>query len=136
MFWDLTENEDDAMARMIRTIDFQKEHDAYTVYLRKSMKAIGFAGFEKVEDGIYQECGICIGPDYMNKGYGKQILEALIAYVRKEYGAKRFIYHSRKENSASIRLAQSLGFELIGEEKSLMEKDGRKHILDVYALDL
>ena len=136
MFWELTENEEDAKDRMNRTIAFQKEHDAYTVYEKSSGKAIGFAGFEKVRDGVYEESGICIGTDYSGKGYGKQILKALIDYAKKEYDAEKFIYHSRKENTASIKLAESLGFEKTGEEESIMEKDGKRHILNVYSFDL
>lgn len=136
MYWDLTDNEEDAKERMNRTIAFQKEHDVYTVYEKESNKAIGYAGFEKVDEGIYEECGICIGPDYFHKGYGRQILETLIDHVKNECGAKEFVYHSRKENIASIKLAQSLGFEFIGEEISKNEKDGKHHILNVYRLKL
>ena len=136
MFWDITKNREDALDRMRRTIAFQSQHDVYTLYEKKSCKAIGYAGFEKVKEGVYQEIGICIGPDYMGKGYGKQVLKALIEYVKEEYDAEEFIYRSRKENIPSIRLARSLGFNKIDEEESLMEKDGRHHILEVYSLDL
>ena len=52
MFWKLTENEEDAYHRMERTIEFEKSHDAYLVYERRSGKAIGFAGAEKA----YAKC--------------------------------------------------------------------------------
>ena len=87
-----------------------KEHHTYLVYEKASGKAIGFAGVEQREAYVYQEAGICLGPDYVGKGFGRQILQGLIRYCREEFGAKEFVYLTREENMASNRLAESLGF--------------------------
>ena len=127
MYWSVTQSEEDALARMERTIEFQKKHDTFTVYDKASMKAIGFAGFEKVSDDTYEECGICISPSYQNKGYGKEILNSLIDYCKNSYNIKHFIYTSREENTASIRLAESCGFRYFSSEKKIDTRDNKEY---------
>ena len=88
MEWTITTSEEAAKIRITKTIAFQKEHDTYLVYEKTSGKAIGFAGVEKIEPFIYQEAGICLGPNYVGKGFGRQILQGLIQYCREQFGAK------------------------------------------------
>ena len=78
MFWNLTASEEDAKARMERTIACQKSHESWTIYEKKSGRAIGFAGVHSPEPGVAEERGICLGPDYFRLGYGEQILRLLI----------------------------------------------------------
>ena len=136
MLWSPTTNEHDAPARMERTIAFQKEHDTYLVHEKATGKAIGFAGVEKVADGIYEEAGICLGPDYVGKGYGRQILRALIQYCKERHGAVEFRYTTRAENVASVALARSFGFTLTGEETRIDERDGQSYRWLQYSLKL
>ena len=124
MSWQVTESEDQARDRMRRTIAFQKEHDTYLVYEKESGQAIGFAGVERVSPTVYEEAGICLGPDYIRKGYGTEIVQGLIEYTRKTFGALEFQYSSRDNNEASIRLAESLGFVNTGSRACLDEKNG------------
>ena len=136
MEWNLTTSEENAKIRITKTIAFQKEHDTYMVYEKLDGKAIGFAGVEKIEPCIYQEAGICLGPDYVGKGFGKQILQGLIQYCKKEFGAKTFIYSTREENRASIGLAKSLGFTMISSVPKTDSKDGHSYNLLQYRLKL
>ncbi len=125
MAWKITTSEEDAKIRIRKSIAFQKEHDTYVVYEKASGKAIGFAGVEEIEPYIYQETGICLGPDYVGKGLGKQILQGLIQYCREELGAREFRYSTREENRASNQLAKSLGFTMTSSEYKMCSKDGR-----------
>lgn len=136
MAWNITETEEDAKIRILKTISFQKEHDTYLVYEKSSGKAIGFAGVEKVGPYVYQEAGICLGPDYVGKGFGKQILRCLIQYCKEEFGAKEFIYSAREENRASIFLAKSFGFLLTSSADKIDSKDGQHYTLLQYSLKL
>ncbi len=122
MMWSVTKSESDAEERMRRTIEFQKTHDTYLVYEKSSGRAIGFAGVEQESDGVFTETGICLGVDYVGKGYGKQIVGALIEYVKSHFGARELVYSSREENKASIALAHSMGFEYVSSE---IRKDDR-----------
>ena len=80
MLWEPTTSEEDAQARMQRTIAFQKTHDTYLVYEKRSGNAIGFAGVEEISPHVFQEASIALGPEYVGKGYGKQILKLLLEY--------------------------------------------------------
>ena len=136
MFWSPTTNEADAKPRMERTIAFQKEHDAYLVYEKATGRAIGFAGVKQVADGIYEESGICLGPGYVGKGYGRQILRALLQYCKERHGAVEFRYTTRAENLASVALAESFGFALTGEEIKTDDRDGQSYRWLLYSLKL
>lgn len=136
MAWDITTSEEDAKIRIMKTIAFQKEHDTYLVYERSSGKAIGFAGVEQIEPYIYQEAGICLGPDHVGRGFGKQILQGLIRYCKERFGAKEFIYSTRAENIASDRLARSFGFTRISSVPKIDNKDGHRYDLLQYSLKL
>lgn len=136
MLWNVTTNEEDAQVRIRKTIEFQKNHDTYFVYEKISGKAIGFAGVEEAAPYIYQEMGICLGPDYVRKGFGKQIVYALIQYCKKEFGAKEFIYSTREENEASNKLAVSLGFTIIASEPKIDSRNGHNYNLLKYSLKL
>lgn len=136
MEWSITTNEEAAKIRIAKTIAFQKEHDTYLVYEKSSGKAIGFAGVEKLEPYIYQEAGICLGPNYVGKGFGKQILQRLIQYCKEQFGAKEFVYSTRDENTASNRLAKSYGFSMISSTAKIDGKDGHHYNLLQYKLKL
>ncbi len=136
MEWSITTSEEAAKIRIEKTIAFQKEHDTYLVYEKSSGKAIGFAGVERIEPHIYEEAGICLGPNYTGKGFGKQILLSLIQYCKERFDAKEFIYSARDENTASNRLAKSCGFSLISSTAKIDAKDGHHYNLLQYKLKL
>ena len=117
-------------------MEFQKNHDTYLVYEKKSGEPIGFAGVEKLSDHVYQEAGICLGPDYVGRGFGKQILSGLIGYCRRTFDAEEFYYSTREENKASVGLARSLGFECISSEVKVDGRDGHSYHLLKYRLKL
>ena len=72
----------------------------------------------------------------MGKGFGRQILQGLIQYCKEQFGAKEFIYSTRDENTASIRLAKSFGFSLIFSTAKTDNKDGHSYNLLQYRLKL
>lgn len=134
--WQVTATEEDAKIRIQKTIDFQKNHDTYFVYEKKSGEAIGFAGIEQIEPQKYGEAGICLGPAFVGKGYGKQIMLCLLQYCRDTLGGKEFLYFTRDENKASIGLARSLGFQLMGTEEKTDARNGQAYNLQRYSLKL
>lgn len=136
MAWKITESEEAAKIRMMKTIEFQKIHDTYLVYEKAGGKPIGFAGAEKLSSYVYQETGICLGPNYMRKGFGKQIVQGLIEYCRKNFGAKEFIYSTREANEVSNSLAKSLGFTVTSEEDKIDCRSGQHYTLLRYSLKL
>ena len=77
-----------------------------------------------------------MGPNYVGKGFGRQILQGLIQYCKEQFGAKEFIYSTRDENTASNRLAKSFGFLLISSAAKIDSKDGHSYNLLQYSLKL
>ena len=136
MFWRVTESEDEARERMERTIAFQQERDGYFIYEKADGRASGFAGVEEIWPGVCRETGICIGPEYWRRGYGRQVLRALLKHGREKYSAHEFQYSAREQNEASIALALSEGFTLAESKQVVDEKDGREYTLNKYVLEL
>ena len=44
MLWTVTDSEEEARARMERTLAWQRDHDVWTVYQKSGRQAIGWAG--------------------------------------------------------------------------------------------
>lgn len=132
MLWETIHSEEDAKSRMERTIAFQKEHPfVYTVYEKKSGMAIGFAGMEEIMRGVFEGNGVAVGPEFTGKGYGKQIVQALLAQAR-EFGACTFGYSCREKNDASKGLARSCGFSYVCSEKRTDSRTGKVYVLEHY----
>lgn len=112
MLWNVTTSEEDAQERMARTVKFEETHPyTWLVYEKKSGQAIGFAGMEEIESGVFEDMGVALGPDFVGHGYGKQIINAMVDFARDELGAKKFLLSYREGNEASKRLQASCGFQ-------------------------
>lgn len=131
MAWHVIKDEEDAKVRIRKTIKYQENHDTWLVYEKKSGQAIGFAGVEEIKPHIYQDASIALGPEYVGKGYGKQILQLLLEYCR-SLGAKEFYYSTRANNAASKALALSCGFTYQYAERKTDLRDGEPYELEVY----
>lgn len=135
MLWTVTVSEREAKARMERTIAWQSSHDVWLVREKASGRAIGWAGLKEVSPGLWQETSIALGPDYVGRGYGRQLLELLMDIAR-ERGGMEFRCTARSENTASQALVLSCGFILRGKEHKTDPRDGRIYELSVYSRKL
>ncbi len=131
MLWRVTKDEEAAKARMKRTIAYEKTHDTYLVYERKSGQAIGFAGIEEVSPHVFQEAGIALGPEYAGRGYGKQVLQILLEQSIL-LGGREFYYSTRRNNAAGKALALSCGFVYRHSEQRTDRRSGEAYELEVY----
>ena len=137
MFWDVTTSEEAAVARMERTIAFQTAHDHHwTVVEKASEQAIGWAGIEVLRPGVCGETGIALGPYFVGRGYGTQILNALTEYARDNLGAKLFVACCRKDNAASRNLQLGCGFRFSHCEERVDPRDNLKYIYEYYEKEL
>ena len=110
MLWAPDETAEDAKERMLRTLEFERrEKYAFLVFLRETGEAIGFAAMREAEPGVYEEMGVAVGPSYVRKGYGRQILDAFCAEAAQN-GASEFRASFRTENAASAGLLEACGF--------------------------
>lgn len=132
MLWNVTTSPEEAQERMRRSIAFQKEKPAWFVYEKSSGEPMGFAGFREVEPGVFEDTGIAVGPAFVGKGYGKEILNLLTRIAKEEYGAQRFIASCRGRNSASRGMILGCGFRFTHQEDRIDHRDGREYILEFY----
>ena len=111
------------------------EHMFFAVCLDDTV--IGYIAFNIRENG--HEIGYCFHSAYHGKGYAKESHLALIDYMR-ELGIKRLTAGTAINNTPSVSLLKSLGFELIETEKVSFYKDadGNDIVFDggVFALNL
>ena len=135
MLWQVTRSEEEAMERMRRTIQFQSEHDAWTVFEKKSGQAIGWAGMLPVSNGVYEDCGIAVGPEFVGKGYGKQILKALADYAFETLEASSFIASCRSQNEASRGMIRSCGFAFTHTEDRIDPRNDTPYEVEFYRLE-
>lgn len=136
MFWDLTADEEAARERMVRTIRWQAAHDAWTIREKEGGRAIGFTGVAMEDAETAEEQGVCLAPEYWRRGFGSEVLRALMDYAKKALGAKRFVCRARVDNTASRSLIDKEGFRFIGEEQVEDHRDGTPRVLAVYEKEL
>lgn len=132
MLWQVTTSEEAAKSRMERTMAFQQTNHAWLVYEKLSAQAIGFAGMTEVEEDVYEDCGIAVGPGFTGRGYGKQILRALTEYAFMQLGAKKFIASCRSENGASRGMLLGCGFRYTHRENRVDHRTGMPYVLEYY----
>ncbi len=129
MLWTVTESEEAAQDRMRRTLAWQATHDhSYTVYEKRSGRAVGFAGMLEIAPGVWDETGVALGPDYVGRGWGGQILDALTEAAF-SLGGRSFQAGCREQNERSRRLILSRGFLPAGSERRTDERTGEEYIL-------
>lgn len=135
MVWKVAAGEEEAKARIQKTIVNQRTHDAWIICEKKGGEPIGFAGVEAVQAHVYKDTGIAVGPEYVGKGYGKQVLLRLMEYCS-SLGGREFVYSTRKDNAASRALALSCGFVYRGSKHRVDPGSGEQYELEVYSRKL
>ena len=135
MLWTPTPDLEGARARLARTIAYQAENYGYFVCLRETDEPIGFGGVRETEPGLFEETGICIAAACQRRGYGKELLAALVDLAFRRLGGKRFIYACFHDNEASAALCRSCGFTYAFSRPGVRQRDGYEYICDYFALD-
>ena len=130
MLWSVTTDIEEAKERLKRSILFQRTNKyAFFVCEKSSGKIIGFAGMKELESGVYEDTGIALGPDFVRKGYGTEILKAFIEEVR-TCGARKFIASCRKQNLPSHFLMMKCGLSHSHDEDRTDPRDGSPYVLE------
>lgn len=132
MLWKPTETLPEAKERMQRTIAYQSKWDAFFVCLKETDEAIGFAGIRENEPGEYEETGICIASRHQHKGYGKEVLQALLHLVFDMHHGISFRYGCFHDNEASARLCKSAGFVYTATETRIRDWDQKEVTIAFY----
>ena len=134
MLWRPIYDEEYAKENVKKMMKFQQTHDAWLVYEKKSNQAIGWVGVIEVEEGVWEETGMVIGPDFTGKGYGKQLLQWLGHYVFEEKKADKMRCSCRSRNDVSRSLCRSLGFTYLASEVKTDPRNGKYYTLEYYEI--
>jgi len=77
---------------------------------------VGLVGGGYDEDGVTGYINpLMIDERYQGKGYGRQAMLLMIAYLREQLHVTKINIGHRKVNTAAAHLYESLGFRIIGE---------------------
>ena len=123
MVWRVTADEVGAKERIERTIAWQKTHDAWLVCVKDSGEAVGFGGVKRLGPDSWGETGIALGPEYVGRGYGRQVLLMMMKYCR-SLGGREFFYSTRAANEASRALALCCGLVYGHSEQRIDPRNG------------
>ena len=134
MLWTPQKNLAEACDRLNRTIDYQKDHFAFMVYLKATGEAIGQAAMFEVEDGVWEDAGIGIGENFVGKGYGKQILHCLIDHLFSTLNATKIICSCHPDNIPSKRMQMSCGMTFSHTKPFTREKDNVTYDAEYYSI--
>lgn len=132
MLWNVTTCAQEAQERMRRSIAFQEGKTAWFVYEKCSGEPIGFAGFRQIGEGVYEDTGIALGPEFVGRGYGKELLRLLTEIAKQKHGAHRFVASCHSENHASRGMILGCGFHFTHQENRIDQRDGAPYILEFY----
>lgn len=135
LMWEAAQAEEDGYELTRGYLEFQKVNPtAYVVYEKANKTLIGYAGMRETDNGVFEDSGIAVGPSYTRKGYGKQILYALLRQAFEELGAQKFIYSCWAENIPSNRLAQAAGLRFSRSEEAIDQRSGKAFIMNYYEI--
>ena len=139
MMWKVTETRQEAIERLQKTIEYQQNQPAYFVCLKDSDEAIGFCGVREeslpqIDGKIYSESGICIASAFQNKGYGREVVEALKKLVFEQLDGEGFMYSCFADNEASRHLAVSCGFRFLVKSVTHRSWDDSDHDTDWFIM--
>lgn len=134
MLWVPQKTIEEARDRLVRTINFQRDHLAFFIYEKTTGQAIGQVAMLEIEQGIFEDGGIGLGKDYVGKGYGKQVLKCLIKYLFEELNASKIICSCHTDNIPSAKLQQSCGMKYSHSTMVTRLKDNLTYKSDNYVI--
>ncbi|MBQ7492528.1 MAG: GNAT family N-acetyltransferase [Clostridia bacterium] len=132
MLWEPTVTREAAVDRLERTKRYQASNYAYFVCRKDTDEPIGFAGIRETAPGEFEETGICIARRFQNRGYGKELLNALVELVFSRLCGRRFQYGCFRENEPSAALCRHCGFAYSHSERMVRKWDGYEYLCDFY----
>ena len=125
----ISTEESDMKIRIAKWANANKgiEHMFFAICLDNIV--IGYIAFN-IREKDY-EISYCFRSDYYGKGYARESHEALFEQLRK-MNITQFVARTALKNLPSVKLLETLGFELVGTEKISFYKDenGKDIIFD------
>lgn len=86
------------------------EFGLWTVLDKATGEVIGRAGFSVKEEADYPDLGYLITEKRQGKGIATEVCKALVRYAETELEFEKMLIFAEKENPASVKVAEKLGF--------------------------
>jgi len=102
----------------------------------KDKISIGMLGIMDIDlKNRHCECGITIGEkNYWGQGFASDALSVIIKYLFEELGMNRIYAKIYEYNQKSLKLFNSLGFQIDGEIKDFIYTDGKYYNMFILSL--
>lgn len=129
MVWNPQKNIDETKTWLDKCISKYDKKDIYNwgIELKDEHKLIGSISANKSEnDKECYEIGYAIGRQYWRKGYATEALSAVVEFLIKEVGIKKFLCRYAKENKVSGSVIRKVGFQYKGKGK-FTSLDGKRN---------
>jgi RimJ/RimL family protein N-acetyltransferase len=114
---------DPGVAKALRWL--ARIEDGWGVWLvvaRDEGVVVGTAGFKgPPTDRHTVETGYGIEPAYRNRGFASEALTALVRWALGRNGVACVVAECERENAASIRVLEKVGFRRVGERGSMLD---------------
>ncbi len=127
------EEPDEDYIREIEALS-EDEECCYLISELKDMHVrIGTCSFMVSDNGRTYDIAYCVHRDYWGRGYATEAAKGMIDYAVKQ-GAKKITVRVNKENTASNRVVEKLGFQVTGE--CTYKKRGTERVFTDYLCEL
>lgn len=120
MVWNYQNSIDETQKWLEKCIAKYEKLDSYNwgIELKESGELIGSISANKAENiNECYEIGYVIGRNYWRNGYATETLKAVVEYLTKEEGIRKFLCRYAKENQASGSVIRKVGFKYKGKGK-------------------
>lgn len=138
MLFDSHQDISESMESLRRKLDRYEEGNFYCwgVALKEEGESlIGLAELLRFEEET-ETCGFVymLGCNYWNKGYGTELLKAVIGFAFEELEVKRILADHMTPNIASGRVMEKAGMKHMGTENGKYEKQGILYDAEIYEI--
>jgi len=127
----------ESMASLQRKLDRYDRENYYSwgVTLKGDDSLIGLIELLRFDEAS-QSCSFVylLGCDYWNKGYGTEMLKAVIRFAFREMGVRRIVADHMSKNPASGAVMAKAGMQRTGTVKDKYEKLGHRYDAEVYEI--
>lgn len=106
---------DEAYLHMVEALGEDEECCYLIAEDKRTGERIGTCSFIPEKDGAVYDIAYCVHKKHWKNGYATEMARGMIDYAHAQ-GARKITVRVNRENAASNRVAQKLGFTVVGEE--------------------
>lgn len=95
----------------------QRRMGRFMLVDRSTQRQLGWCGLKWLEDTQEVDLGYRLARGEWGKGYATEAAQACVHYGFETLGHTRLVAKAARNNAASIRVLEKLGFTLVGEDR-------------------